>query len=83
MPSCTAPRHMNNVKVQNIKKQEQKEARLSFLSTHRNHFFDQNVELQRGIAKKCKQEFNRTSKIYSSNKCFAAILYVRVGVWGV
>jgi hypothetical protein len=53
---------MNNAKVQNIKTQKQTEARhvIPFLSTDGNHFFDQYIELQEGIAKKCKREFNRT-----------------------
>lgn len=61
-PSRRASGCMNNVKVQNIKKQKQTEARrvVPFLLTDRNHFFDQYIELQRGIAKKCKREFNKT-----------------------
>ena len=59
-PSCGASGCMNNAKVQNIKKQKQTQARCvaPFLSTDRNHFFDQYI-----VAKKCKRGFNRTSKI--------------------
>lgn len=61
-PSHRASGYMNNAKVQSIKRQKQTEARrgVSFLSTGRNHFADQYIELQRRIAKKCKREFNRT-----------------------
>lgn len=61
-PSCGAAGHMNNARVQNIKKHKQTKVRrvALFLSADRNHFFDQYIELQRGIAKKCKRAFNRT-----------------------
>lgn len=61
-PSRGASGRMNYAKVQNIKKQKQTEARrgVPFLSADRSHVFDQYIELQRGIAKKCKREFNRT-----------------------
>lgn len=53
-PSCGASGCMNNAKVQNIRKQKQTKARrlAPFLSRDRNHFFDQYIVLQRGIAKK-------------------------------
>lgn len=53
-PSCGASGYVNNAGVQNIKKHKQTKARrvVLFLSTDRNHFFDQYIELQRGIAKK-------------------------------
>lgn len=61
-PSRRASGYMNNAKVQSIKRQKQTEARrgVPFPSTGRNHFADQYIELQRGIVKKCKREFNRT-----------------------
>lgn len=61
-PSCGASGYMDNAKVQNIKEQKQTKAShvALFLSTDRNHFFDQYIELQRGIAKKCKRAFNGT-----------------------
>ena len=71
-PSCGASGCMNNAKVQNIRKQKQTKARClaPFLSRDRNHFFDQYIVLQRRIVKKkCKREFNRTSKLESGHKC--------------
>lgn len=80
-PSCGASGCMNNAKVQNIRKQKQTKARrlAPFLSRDRNHFFDQYIVLQRGIAKKkCKRGFTRTSKLESGHKCLLAFHTIRV-----